>query len=159
MRGEPERFCFETEIRVFRDQYDRPSLLLSLEQKSDSKYTMVLIVLEKCDSQSFIRSFAKHDSNRTETWSKTCTIGRKYIASQLVKNSQKSSRLEVDVLVPFLELVKLLKDCNRYRDVVFLETTNALGIVQNNVGVDDKELGDFWRQLILIPNTNEVFEC
>ena len=49
--------------------------------------------------------------------------------------------MEVDIFVAALELVEFLEHRDRNRDVVLLEIADAAAVVEDDVGVEDEELG------------------
>jgi hypothetical protein len=46
--------------------------------------------------------------------------------------------VEIERLIPLLEVIELLNDLDRNDDIMLLELVNALAVVQSNVGVENK---------------------
>lgn len=59
---------------------------------------------------------------------------------QLIKLANEGSCIEVDLIRAFLKLVQLLEDYDRDINVVVLKLIDALIVVQDDVGVQDKVL-------------------
>ena len=64
-----------------------------------------------------------------------------HVAGDAVERAEELAGLEVDVVVPFLEAVEFFQDRDRDGDVVLFEIANAAGVVQDDIRVEDEELG------------------
>ena len=93
---------------------------------------------------------AEDHPDRSQSFAQWAPLRRKHVAGEGVKAAEELAGLEMDVFVTPLELVELLEDGDRNRDVVFLELPNAAAVVKDDVGVEDEEFGGQHRILALL---------
>ena len=63
------------------------------------------------------------------------------IARETIQLTQELSSLKIDVVMTFFKLVHLFEHGNRNRNIVLVETLNAIRIVENHIGVQHENLG------------------
>ena len=93
---------------------------------------------------------AEDHPDRPQPLPQRAPLRRKHVAGEGVEAAEELTGLEMDVFVAPLELVELLEDGDRNRDVVFLELPNAAAVVEDDVGVEDEEFGGQHRILALL---------
>jgi hypothetical protein len=84
---------------------------------------------------------AQHHPDRTQALPQRAALGGEHVAGERVEAAKKLAGLEVDVFVAALELVEFLEHRDWNRDVVLLEIADAAAVVEDDVGVEDEELG------------------
>ena len=92
---------------------------------------------------------AQHHADRSQPRAQRCPLLGKNIARDLIETAEELAGLEVDVVVPFLEAVEFFQDRDRDGDVVFFKIANATGVVQDDIRVQDEELGIVLRRAIV----------
>jgi hypothetical protein len=85
---------------------------------------------------------------------------RQHVARQFIDSTQKRARLEVEILVSLFEAIQFLEDRDRNGDVVLVKVLQTPRIVQDDVGVDDEQLGTctqgFQRHAILLDGRQKL---
>ena len=84
---------------------------------------------------------AQHHADRAQPRAQRGPLLGKHVARDAVETAEELAGLEVDVVVPLLEAVEFFQDRDRDGDVVFFEIANATGVVQDDIRVEDEELG------------------
>ena len=92
---------------------------------------------------------AQHDADRPQPRAQRGPLLGKNVARDLIETAEELAGLEVDVVVPFLEAVEFFQDRDRDGDVVFFKIANAAGVVQDDIRVEDEELGIVLRRAIV----------
>ena len=141
LRAEAERLGLHPQIRVLRDDDHRPRRRLLLEAERRPQDAVVGSVLQKRFVQPTVGTAPQYHADRTQPLSQRAALGGKYVAGERIEAAEKFAGLEVDVFVAALELVEFLEHRDRNRDVVLLEIADAAAVVEDDVGVEDEELG------------------
>ena len=106
-------------------------------------------VAQKCRLESLFQLAAQHDADRSQSRAQGRPLLGKDIARDLVETAEELAGLEVDVVVPFLEAVEFFQDRDRDGDVVFFKIANAAGVVQDDIRVQNEELGIMLRRAVV----------
>ncbi len=97
---------------------------------------------EEGGTEPLVHAMPQHDANPPQIRPQRGPVVRKQVAGQRIERAGELAGLEVQVAVPLLELVQLLQHRDGNHHVVVAERENALGIVQDHVGVEHKQLPD-----------------
>ena len=98
-------------------------------------------VLKKRFVQPAVGTAPQHHADRTQALPQRAALGGEHVAGEHIDAAKKLAGLEVDVFIAAFELVEFLEHRDRNRDVVLLEIADAAAVVEDDVGVENKELG------------------
>jgi hypothetical protein len=110
-----------------------------LQHQRDAQNAVIWIVLKERFFQSGVWFLTEYNPNRTKSRSQRCSVWRKNISSQLVDRPQKRSRLKMNGFISLFKIVQLFQNGDWDRNIVFFESPDALCVVQNDIGIDDKQ--------------------
>ena len=92
---------------------------------------------------------AQHHADRPQPRAQRSPLLGKNVARDLIETAEELAGLEVDVVVSLFEAVEFFQDRDRDGDVVLFEIANAAGVVQDDIRVQDEELGIVLRRAIV----------
>ncbi len=101
---------------------------------------MIWAIFHRGFSQFRVHLSPDDDTYHTQIASKRYTSRLPSISSEIVHVAKKGSRLEVNVFIAFLKSIQFFEYHDRDNNVMLFKVLDAVGIVQNDVGVDNKYL-------------------
>ena len=150
LRADADRLRLHPQIRILGDEDYLPARIVPLDGKCCPQDAVVGGVLEKRIVEADAGAGAEDHPDRPQPLAQRAPLRREHVAGEGVKAAEELAGLEMDVFVAPLELVELLENGDRNRDVVLLELPNAAAVVEDDVGVEDEEFGGQHRILALL---------
>ena len=102
---------------------------------------MVGGVLQESILQHIAAIAAKNHPHTPHPRPQRAALSREHIASQGIEPAEEFAGLKIDVFVAPLELVEFLEHRERDRHIMFFEIMDAAVVVEDHIGVEDKDLG------------------
>ncbi len=85
--------------------------------------------------------FVHHHLELASFWySERYPFGQRGLVRKAVDDPDELPRFEVDGIVPLFKIIEFLKHCDRNGNIVVVETADRIVVIQNNRGVEDKDL-------------------
>ena len=141
LRADADRLRLHPQIRILGDEDHLPARDVPLDGECRPQDAVVGGVLEERIVEADTGPGSEDHPDRPQSVAQWAPLRRKHVAGEGVKAAEKLACLEMDVFVAALELVEFLKHRDRHRDVVLLEIADAAAVVEDDVGVEDEELG------------------